>query len=222
MTMDTISAIKSRHSVRQFLDRPIPRNLVEKILEAARFSPSGANLQPWQVAVVMGKTRNRLSRAILDAATRRKPHPEESYYPDDWFEPYKSRRFATGMALYKALGIKREHKGRRVAQWNRNYDFFEAPVGLLFFLDRRMGRGAWVDMGIFVQSVMLAATDLELGSCPQASIADYPDVVSDILGTSDDLILAFGLSLGYEDTNASVNQYRVTREKVDAFCRWYE
>lgn len=131
--MDTISAITLRHSVRQFLDRPVPRNLVEEILDAARYSPSGANLQPWQVAVVMGGTRNKLSRAFLDAAIQRKPHPKEQYYPDEWFEPYKSRRFATGMALYKALGIKRENKERRVAQWNRNYAFFEAPVGLLFF-----------------------------------------------------------------------------------------
>ncbi|MEE8387923.1 MAG: nitroreductase [Acidiferrobacterales bacterium] len=220
--MNTISAIKSRHSVRQFLDRPVGRNLVEKILNAARYAPSGANLQPWKVAVVMGQTRNKLSRAILAAAMRRKPHPEESYYPDEWFEPYKSRRFATGMALYRAVDIKREDKERRVTQWNRNYEFFEAPVGLLFYLDRRMGRGAWVDMGIFVQSVMLATTDLGLGSCAQASIADYPEVVNDILGTFDDLVLAFGLSLGYEDTEAAVNQYRVAREELDAFSRWYE
>lgn len=220
--MDTISAIKSRHSVRQFLDRPVDRVLIEKILDTARYSPSGANLQPWRVVVVRGKTRDKLSRAIIDAAARRKPHPKEQYYPAKWFEPYSSRRFVTGMALYKALGIKREDKEQRITQWNRNYEFFGAPVALLFFLDHRMGHGAWVDMGIFIQSIMLAATDLGLGSCAQASIADYPDVISDILGTSDDLVLAFGLALGYEDTDAAVNQYRVKREQLDNFCQWYE
>lgn len=220
--MDTISAIKTRHSVRQFLDRPVSQDLVEKILGTARYSPSGANLQPWQVAVVNGKTRDKLSRVIKEQASRRKPHPEESYYPGEWFEPYESRRFETGMALYNALGIKHEDKQRRVEQWNRNYEFFGAPVGLLFFLDCRMGQGAWVDMGIFIQTVMLVATDLGLGSCAQASIADYPDVVSDVLDMPDELVLAFGLSLGYEDTDAPVNQYRVEREKVDTFCQWYE
>lgn len=220
--MDTINAIKTRHSVRQFLDRPVSQALVEKIPGIARHSPSGANLQPWQVAVVTGKTRDNLSRAIKQEAGRRKPHPEESYYPDEWFEPYKSRRFTTGMALYDALGIKREDKQRRTEQWHKNYDFFGAPIGLLFFLDRRMGRGARVDMGIFVQSVMLAALDRGLGSCAQASIADYPGVVCDVLGMADDLILVFGLSLGYEDTDAPVNQYRVGRENTDHFVRWYE
>jgi nitroreductase len=220
--MDTLSAITSRHSVRQFLDRPVDRELMEKILEAARYSPSGANLQPWQVAVVTGKTRDKLSRAIINAAGKRTPHPEEQYYPEEWFEPYKSRRFATGMALYDALGIKREDKERRIAQWNRNYEFFGAPVGLLFFLDHRMGQGAWVDMGILIQSVMLAATDLGLGSCAQASIADYPEVVRKVLGTADGMVLAFGLSLGYEDPGAPVNQYRVKREELGDFCQWYE
>jgi nitroreductase len=220
--MDTISAIKTRHSVRQFLHRPVSHDLVEKILETARFSPSGANLQPWQVAVVRGETRDKLSRTIKQQASRRKPHPEQSYYPGEWFEPYKSRRFETGMALYRALDIKREDKQRRIEQWNRNYEFFGAPIGILFFLDHRMGRGGWVDMGIFIQSVMLAATDLGLGSCAQASIADYPDAVRDVLGMGDDLVLAFGLSLGYEDTDAAVNQYRIDREPVDTFCLWYE
>lgn len=220
--MDTIDAITSRHSVRQFIDRPVPRDLVERILDAARHSPSGANLQPWQVAVVMGDTRDRLSAAIIAAAAKRKPHPKQQYYPDEWFGPYRARRFATGMALYKALDIKREDKQRRVEQWNRNYEFFGAPVGLLFFVDQRMGNGAWVDMGIFIQSVMLAATELGLGSCAQASIADYPDVISGILGASDDLVLTFGMSLGYEDTDAAVNQYRVERAELNDFCRWYE
>jgi len=220
--MDTISAIKTRHSVRQFLDRPVPRDMVEKILDTARHSPSGTNLQPWQVAVVTGDTRDQLSKAIIKAAVTDKPHPKQQYYPQEWFEPYKSRRFDTGMALYKALDIKREDKQRRIDQWNRNYDFFGAPIGLLFFIDHRSGDGAWVDMGIFIQSIMLAATDLGLGSCAQASIADYPDVVSEILGTSDNLLLAFGMSLGYEDTDASVNQYRVKRVELNDFCHWYE
>lgn len=219
--MDIISAIMSRHSVRQYLDEPVQRDQVEKILDAARHSPSGANLQPWLVAVVTGDTKDHLSRAIVNAASSRKPHPRREYYPLEWFEPYKSRRFDTGMALYKALGIKREDKQRRIKQWNRNYAFFGAPVGLLFFIDHRMGNGAWVDMGIFVQSVMLAATNLGLGCCAQASIADYPDVVSDILNIPENRLLAFGLSLGYEDTEAAVNQYRVKREELDNFCSWY-
>lgn len=132
--MDTISTIKTRHSVRQFLDRPVSQHLVEKILETARYSPSGANLQPWQVAVVKGKTRDKLSRMIKEQATHHKPHPTEAYYPDEWFEPYKSRRFTTGMALYNALGIKREDKEARTAQWRMNYDFLVRQPGYYFFL----------------------------------------------------------------------------------------
>lgn len=220
--MDTIDAITSRHSVRQFLDRPVQRDLIEKILDTARHSPSGANLQSWQVAVVAGDTRALLCQTMISEAKKRKPHPKHQYYPQEWFEPYTSRRFDTGMALYRALDIARTDIQRRVGQWNHNYEFFGAPVGLLFFIDHRMGNGAWVDMGIFIQSVMLAAVDLGLGSCAQASIADYPEVVNDILGTSDDLVLVFGLSLGYEDTDATVNQYRVNRAELNGFCRWYE
>lgn len=221
--MDIIRAITERASTRAFLDRAVSRETVDAVLDTARWAPSGVNTQPWQVMALTGAAKQRLSDAILAArAAGAAPDPDYHYYPTHWSEPYKSRRFECGMAMYGALNIKREDKQRRQEVWDANYRFFDAPVGLLFLLDRQMEKGSWVDMGMFIQNVMLAALGHGLATCPQASLAEYPKVVRETLGLPDDLALVCGMSLGYPNPDAPVNQYRTSREPVSSFRRWFD
>ena len=221
--MNVEEAIVGRYSCRAYLDKPVPRELIEKLLDTARWSPSGANIQPWQVAVVQGETKVRLSEVLIAAFdSGAKPDPDYTYYPRAWVEPYKGRRFECGMALYRALEIDRDDKARRLEVWKDNYRFFGAPVALFFFIDRVMEQGAWLDMGMFIQSLMLAAREQGLESCPQASVADYPGVVRKVLGVADDKLLLCGLSLGYPDPDHPVNNYRTDREPVENFTTWFD
>lgn len=220
--MNVIDAIKSRFSTRAFLDKPVNRDTIEALLDVARWAPSGGNLQPWNVMVVTGKTKQRIGNEIIQArANGKKERSDFSYYPDEWFEPYKSRRVASGVALYQALQIKREDIEKRNQAWNNNFRFFDAPVGLLFFIERNLGRGAWVDLGIFLQSLMLTATAHGLATCPQASLADYPDIVRKILAIDEKYALVCGLSLGYADPDVPENNYRTERANVNEFTKWY-
>ncbi|HDK38539.1 MAG TPA: nitroreductase [Thiolapillus brandeum] len=221
--MDIKQAITGRISTRAYLDKTVSRESIRKILDIARWSPSGVNTQPWQVAVVQGDMLQQLSEAFLHlAAEGVKPNPDYDYYPGEWIDPYKQRRFQCGMDLYQALEIGREDKDRRIEAALNNYRFFGAPVSLFFFMDRRLGQGSWLDMGMFIQSVMLAAREYGLGSCPQASTADYPNVVREKLQVSDQNLLLCGLALGYPDEQHPVNQYRTERESVDTFCTWFD
>lgn len=221
--MDVIEALQNRASTRAYLDRDVPGELVEKVLDAARWSPSGVNIQPWQVAVVRGESKRVLGEAIIAAREANRPETADyRYYPKEWFEPYKARRRACGLALYSALGIGREDAERQKAAWYANYRFFDAPVGLLFFMDRKLGQGAWLDMGLFLQSVMLAAQGLGLATCPQASLAEFPDIVRAQLGIDPEQLLVCGMALGYADPDQPVNRYRTEREPVEAFTRWFD
>jgi nitroreductase len=175
------------------------------------------------VAVVRGQTHQRISEALIAAREAgEKESPDYGYYPEEWFEPYKGRRKATGLALYEALNIRREDTEARIQAWYNNYRFFGAPVGLLVFLDKRLGQGSWIDIGMFLQNIMLAAESEGLATCPQASLAEYPMIVRDILDIDDQMALVCGLSLGYPDPQAAVNGYRTPREPVEAFTRWYD
>lgn len=221
--MEIITAIKSRKSTRAFLKREVEKEKIHRILDAARWAPSGANMQPWQVAVVTGATKQRISKALLAAReSAQQSPPDYQYYPQEWFEPFKSRRKITGLALYSALDIAREDTTARTEAWNNNYRFFGAPVGLLVFLDRRLGQGSWIDLGMFLQNIMLAAESEGLATCPQAALAEYPDPVRHILGMEENLALVCGLSLGYPDTEAAVNRYRTSREPVETFTTWHD
>ena len=221
--MDVLEAIQGRISTRAYLDKPVEQSIVQDILNTARWSPSGVNSQPWKVAVISGNALQELSRRMLGLQEQGvRPRPDYPYYPEKWEEPYRSRRFQCGMDLYRALGIGRDDKARRLEAALDNYRFFGAPLSLFFFMDKRLGQGSWMDMGMFIQSVMLAARAFGLGSCPQASTADYPDEVRRVTGMSDDYLLLCGLALGYPDPDHPVNQYRTRREPVDGFCSWIE
>lgn len=220
--MDIAKAIENRSSIRCYLNKNIKTSIIEQILKTAAHSPSGANIQPWHVAVVQGNTKTQLSNALTEARKHKRPeNPDYQYYPINWFEPYKTRRVECGMALYQALGIARDDHEKRLSQWYKNYNFFGAPVGLCFFLHKALDKGSWLDMGMFIQSVMLAALSHQLGTCPQASIAEYPDIVREVLDISDDYLLVCGMSLGYPDLTAAENQYRLPRVKIDEFAKWY-
>jgi len=219
--MNINEAIKSRISVRAYLDKPVSKETITQILNIAKWSPSGTNTQPWKVVVVRGKTKDAITEAFLEAYKNgTKPNPDYDYYPEKWVEPYKGRRFKCGMDLYGALDIGRDDKEKRLQASLNNYRFFGAPVSLFFFIDKTMGKGSWFDIGMFYQSVMLAAREHGLGSCPQASTSDYPDIVREILGVSDDFDFMCGLSLGYPDDSKPVNQYRTVRENVEDFTTW--
>lgn len=221
--MELITAMKARRSTRAFLERDVEREKIRAILDAARWAPSGVNMQPWQVAVVRGESKRRIGEAIIAAHDAGQTEtPDYRYYPSEWFEPYKSRRKATGLALYGALNIGREDTRARTEAWDNNYRFFGAPAGLLVFIDRRLGQGSWIDTGMFLQNLMLAAVGEGLATCPQASLAEYPNIVRDILGIDQQMALVCGLSLGYPDPQAPVNDYRTPRMEVEEFTTWHE
>ncbi|WP_126456333.1 nitroreductase [Sulfuriflexus mobilis] len=221
--MNILTAIRERHSTRAFLDRDVADNLIEQILAAARQAPSGANTQPWQVCIVKGDSKQTITDSIIAAREAgQKENPDYQYYPRHWREPYKSRRFATGMALYSALNIGRDDTERRTQAWYDNYRFFGAPVGLFFFIDKDLAQGSWLDLGMFIQNVMLAAIEFNLATVPQAALAEYPDIVRHTLQVPETQTLACGMSLGYADKTMAVNQYRVERVDVAGFSRWYK
>jgi nitroreductase len=220
--MKVTDALQQRKSVRAYLDQAVEPTKITAILNAARHAPSGVNTQPWQVAVVSGKAKQSLQEKI--EATFRggdKGKADYGYYPTVWKEPFTSRRKECGLMMYKTLGIERTDRERQTDQWAANYRAFDAPVMLLFFMDSAMQHGSYMDYGMFLQSVMLAAVEQGLATCPQASIADYPEIVKSELGYSEDNILLCGMALGYEDKDALVNSYRTSREDVGSFVQYF-
>ena len=222
--MNVSEALEQRKSVRAYLDKAVEAEKITAILDAARHAPSGVNTQPWQVAVVSGEAKQKLQSKI-EAIFRGgdKGKADYGYYPSEWKEPFTSRRRECGLLMYKTLEIKREDKERQMDQWAANYRAFDAPVMLLFFMDSAMQEGSYLDYGMFLQSVMLAAVEQGLATCPQASIVDYPEIIKAELGYSnDDTILICGMALGYEDKDALVNSYRTSREEVGSFTQYFE
>ncbi|MFA5140672.1 MAG: nitroreductase [Elusimicrobiota bacterium] len=221
--MDILQAIRERRSIRAFLDVPVGRKTLEAVLDAARWAPSGVNAQPWEVVVVTGESKKRLTEELLKARRAgERERPDYAIYPSSWKEPYLSRRKACGLALYKALGIGKEDSDRKLKSWELNYAFFGAPAGLLFFLDRDLVQSSWVDIGMFIQNVMLAALAHGLGTCPQAALAEYPDIARRVLGVPETKALVCGLSIGVPDLSAPVNGYRTAREGTPVFTTWRE
>ena len=221
--MDVKQALLERKSTRAFLDKPVSMEAVNNILDAARHAPSGANTQPWQVAVVTGGRKQQLQKQFEDAfRSGIKPAMNYQYYPREWQEPYQSRRRACGLQLYEALGIARDDKQRRLDQWAANYRAFDAPVMLIFLMRPEMETGSFMDYGMFLQSLMLTAVEEGLATCPQAALGEYPDIVKQALDYPEDYSVLCGMALGYEDTGAAVNSYRTPREEVSGFTRYYD
>lgn len=222
--MQVHEALMARKSVRAFLAKAVDKNLIEKILYYARQAPSGTNTQPWNVAVVSGKTKQLLDKKLADLFWQRTPKKlDYNYYPVQKLAlEFQARRAECGMAMYRTLGIDRQDKERRLQQWALNYSAFGAPVALYFFIHKDLEKGSFMDYGMFLQSIMLMATELGLATCPQAALAEYPEAVKPILGYPQDSVLLCGMALGYEDSSALVNSYRTTREEVKTFTKFFE
>ena len=212
-------AITSRRSVRAFLPDPVDEKAVREILEVSSRAPSGTNMQPWKVYVTTGAAKQRVSDAILNSGIRAEKivWDEYKYYPDQFFEPYLTRRRTVGFGLYSALGIGRREVERMREQHDRNFVFFDAPVGMIFTIDRRLNQGSWIDLGMFLENIMIAARGRGLHTCPQAAFAPYHRQIRPVLGLPDEEVVVCGMALGYEDTSKPENNFRTERAPVDEF-----
>ncbi len=219
-------AIRSRRSIRAFKPTPVAREDIEAILDVAARAPSGSNTQPWKVYVLTGEVRQRLSQRILDAyldPTQAGVHTEEyAYYPRQWVAPYVDRRRKVGWDLYGLLGLTRDDKAGMQAQHGRNYVFFDAPVGLIFTIDRVMEQGSWLDYGMFLQNVMIAARARGLDTCPQAAFTQFHRVIADVLKMPDSEQLVCGMALGFADPDRIENSLQTERASVAEFVRFVD
>lgn len=222
-TVDTLEAIRARGSTRAFLPTPVPDELIRQIVAAANYAPSGSNIQPWHVHVVTGAARDALCARVV-AAARGGPEPPMAYkyYPTEWREPYLSRRRACGWGLYGALGIPKTDRDAMQAQQLRNFTLFDAPVGLFFTIDSDLNQGSWLDYGMYLQTLMLAATALGLATCPQASWLAYERIVREELELADSRSLVCGIALGYADPDARVNRFRPSRLPARDVLAWHD
>ncbi|MBC3811959.1 nitroreductase [Undibacterium aquatile] len=216
--------ITERRSVRAFLPDLVASEDIQRILEVASRAPSGSNTQPWKVYVLTGDSLTQLSEKILHAhqhPSAEEPHTEEyNYYPVKWVSPYLERRRKVGWDLYALLGLARENKQGMHAQHGRNYAFFDAPVGLIFTIDRVMEQGSWLDYGMFLQNIMLAAKARGLDTCPQAAFTQYHKIIREQLQFSENEMLVCGMALGYADTSKVENTLVTERESVSAFVKF--
>ena len=220
--MQIRDALITRKSVRAFLPRPVEREKLDAVFEYARYAPSGVNMQPWEVAIVSGESKHKLDEALQQAFENGiTPSMEYRYYPQTWIEPFKSRRKETGLMMYEALGIAREDRDKQREQWKANYRAFDAPTVLLFFIPKGLENGSFLDYGMFLQSVMLMATEQGLSTCPQAALAEYPDVVRKVLNIPEEKMVIAGMAIGYEDPDAPVNRYRTPRLDKESFTTYY-
>jgi len=212
-------AIVGRHSIRRYLSKDVSRDTVARLLELGAMAPSGTNVQPWKVYALTGKAKEALAEAILqkfdDGETERRDY---DYYPKVWEEPWLSRRRKVGKSLYGVLGIPKEDKEGMKRQAARNFTFFDAPVGLVFTMDKRFGLGMFMDIGMFMGNVMIAARARGLDTCPQGFFADYPDTIRTFLGIGQDEIIVCGMALGYADPDAPENTLRTDREPIENFA----
>ena len=224
------AAIEGRLSVRAFLPKPVPRDAIEHLLRVASRAPSGTNTQPWKVYVLQGASRDALVQKVcaVHDAIRANPALAEQYqeaydyYPRQWVSPYIDRRRENGWGLYGLLGITKGDKDKMHAQHQRNFKFFDAPVGLMFTVDKIMGGGALVDTGMFMQNLMVAARAHGLDTCPQAAWNNFASIILPHVGAGDNEMLVCGMALGYADPSDKVNSFVTPREPVQDFTTWLE
>ncbi|MFZ9335733.1 MAG: nitroreductase [Burkholderiaceae bacterium] len=222
------AAIESRFSARAFLSKPVPRELLQDILRVASRAPSGTNTQPWKVYVLTGASRDALVAKVCTAHDALAADPslagqyreEYDYYPSKWVSPYIDRRRENGWSLYGLLGIGKGDKEKMHAQHQRNFRFFDAPVGLMFTIDRVMGRGSLMDYGMFLQNIMLSARARGLHTCPQAAWNGFAKIILPHIGAGPDEMMVCGMSLGYADESDKVNTFHTPRVATEDFTHW--
>lgn len=214
--MNVTEAVDRRVSVRAFQDRSVPGALVREILVAAQRAPSGGNLQPWKVHALTGAPLEALKARV--AANPGGETPEYAVYPENLWDPFRTRRFECGEDLYATLGIPREDKPARLRQLFRNTQLFGAPVGVFFSLDRNLGPPQWSDVGMYMQTVMLLAVERGLATCAQEFWARYPKTVAEHIALPDDHMLFSGMALGWADESAPINGLRTRRDPFEVWC----
>ena len=223
-------AITTRMSARAFTAQPVQREVLTHLLELAARSPSGTNTQPWKVYVLQGQSRDSLVQKVCAAHDEIRANPDKAadyreaydYYPEKWASPFIDRRRENGWSLYGLLGIGKGDKDKMHVQHQRNYRFFDAPVGLMFTVDKVMGRGSLVDYGMFLQTLMVAARGHGLHTCPQAAWNGFAKIILPHMGAGDNEMLVCGMALGYADESDIVNTFRTPRESVTSFTTWLE
>lgn len=224
MNKDIKNAIISRRSVRKFLSKGINKDIIEDILNVSARAPSGTNIQPWNVHVLTGSARNRIckkaSSAFLDPKIDKKN--DRLHYMDNFRDPYITRRRKVGWDLYELLNIKKGDYEKTKAFHVQNFNFFDAPVGLLFTIEKDLGWMSWLDYGMFLQNICIAARGYGLHTCPQAAWGQMNNVLSPLLNIQDNHIIHCGISLGWEDENAEVNKLRTVREDINTFTTFHE
>ena len=215
-------AITSRRSIRRFLPDPVSAATAEAILDVAARAPSGTNMQPWRGYVLAGAAKEALIDAVQAAFDTGEPGHEQEvrYYPDAFFEPYLSRRREVGWGLYGLLDIAKGDAAKMKAQHRRNFQFFDAPVGMIFTIDRRLATGSWLDYGMFLQNVMTAARGRGLDTCAQAAWSHYHRAIRPVLGLADEETVVCGLALGFADPDAPENTLATTRTPARSFMRF--
>ena len=211
-------AVLERRSIRAFLPRAVGRTLIEDLLAVAARTPSGGNLQPWRVDVLSGEPLAALEAEAKAALGAARAGMELTVYPSPLPEPYRTRRYRSGEALYETIGIPREDRPARLAQFARNFEAFGAPVLLFFSIDRIFDRPQWAHLGMFIQNVMLLAHERGLATCPQEAWAAVHDVVARHIEMPEERILYCGMALGYADPDSPINKLRTEREKVETFA----
>ncbi len=219
--MELLEGIETRRSTRAFKSTPIPKETIEKILRTASRSPSFTNTQPWEVAVVSGKKRNELSKILYNLANAEAASNPDTPFPTGWPAELGSRSREQSSSRLKLLGIEREDVQGRKAQGLSNFEFYGAPCILFLFMDNTLTPWSMFDMGLFAQSIALAAHSFGVGTCLQAMVVRYPDAVREFLGIPKTRRLIMGISIGYPDLEARINTFRSERAGLDAFVQWY-
>jgi nitroreductase len=213
--MNVSEAVEKRVSIRAFRPDPVPGAVVREILQQAAKAPSGGNLQPWRVCALGGAPLAALKEKV--AANPFGEPPEYDVYPPNLWDPFRTRRFQNGEDLYATIGIPREDKPARLRQLARNGEFFGAPVGIFFTLDRKLGPPQWADLGMYMQTVMLLATERGVDTCAQEYWARYPKTVGEAIGLPDDHMLFSGMAMGYRDREAPINRLVAARDPFDVW-----
>ncbi len=224
------AAITSRMAVRAFTAQAVPRETIAEVLQVASRAPSGTNTQPWKVYVLQGASRDALVNKVCAAHDAIQANPalladykeQYDYYPTQWFSPYIDRRRENGWGLYGLLGIGKADRDKMQAQMQRNFRFFDAPVGLMFTVDRGMGRGSLLDYGTFLQSIMVAARARGLHTCPQQAWNMFNSIILPHIGAGAQEMLVCGMALGYADPMAVVNTFHTPRVPVEEFAHWLD
>jgi nitroreductase len=219
--MTVTEALRRRTSIRAFLSAPVPENLLSEILDVARWSPSGGNLQPWKVMVVAGSERDAIVALAKNRAADASDEGEDRpVYPANLWEPYRTRRFKVGEDMYALLGIGRSDRTARLARFARNYEFFGAPVAMFFIIDERMGHGQWAHLGMFMQSIALAAIERGVSSCMQEAWSSLRSTLKSHFKLATHDMVYCGMALGYADPSAAVNSLRSERTPVKEFAQF--